>query len=107
MPENEEKKGITQAIALSYDVKNDGAPKVVAKGRGVTAENILKTAKDSSVPIYKNQALTQMLMALELDSEIPPELYTAVAEVLSYVYRTDKLLAISRTLNTHSIDNNR
>lgn len=99
MPNKEGKKGITQAVALSYSAKDDVAPKVVAKGRGVTAENILKTATDNSVPIYKNQGLTQMLMALELDSEIPPELYTAVAEVLSYVYRTDKLLGISRTLS--------
>ncbi|MDR2007326.1 MAG: EscU/YscU/HrcU family type III secretion system export apparatus switch protein [Acidaminococcales bacterium] len=94
----EEKKEITQAVALSYDTEKDSAPKVVAKGRGVTAENILKTAKNSFVPVYQNKALTQMLMALELDSEIPPELYQAVAEVLSYVYRVDKLLELNRRL---------
>ncbi len=97
MPDGKGKE-IKQAVALSYDVKGDGAPKVVAKGRGVTAENILQTAITNSVPVYQNKALAQMLMAIELDSEIPPELYKAVAEVLSYVYRTDKLLAMSKSL---------
>jgi flagellar biosynthesis protein len=94
----EEKKEIPQAVALSYDTQEDGAPKVVAKGKGVTAENILQTAKNNFVPVYQNKALTQMLMALELDSEIPPELYQAVAEVLSYIYRADKLLEAGRRL---------
>ncbi|MDR3348766.1 MAG: EscU/YscU/HrcU family type III secretion system export apparatus switch protein [Acidaminococcales bacterium] len=96
----EEKKEIAQAVALSYDTEKDSAPKVVAKGKGVTAENILKTAKSSFVPVYQNKALTQMLMALEIDSEIPPELYQAVAEVLSYVYRVDKLLEANKRLGS-------
>ena len=103
MPE-EKKQEITQAIALRYEAGGDGAPKVVAKGRGLTAENILKTAVNNSVPVYQNKVLAQMLMALELDSEIPPELYQAVAEVLSYVYRTDKLMELSRQLSGEPID---
>lgn len=95
----EEHKEITQAVALKYDVNNNAAPKIIAKGKGVTAENIMQTALGNSVPIYQNKALTQMLMALELDSEIPPELYQAVAEVLSYVYRADKLLGLNKSLN--------
>jgi flagellar biosynthesis protein len=94
----EKKQELTQAVALRYDAREDSAPKVVAKGRGLTAENILKTAADNAVPVYQNKPLTQMLMALELDSEIPPELYKAVAEVLTYVYKADKLLEASRTL---------
>ena len=95
---SEKKEEPAQAVALSYDTQKDNAPKVLAKGRGVVAENILKAAKNSFVPVYQNKALTQMLMALELDSEIPPELYQAVAEVLSYVYRVDKLLEASKRL---------
>lgn len=95
----EEKNELTQAVALRYDHNDDAAPKIVAKGKGLIADNILQTAQSNAVPIYKNKALTQMLMALELDSEIPPELYQAVAEVLSYVYRTDKLMGVSKSLN--------
>lgn len=94
----EENKEQKQAVALRYDTDGDSAPKVIAKGRGHIAENILQTAQNSKVPVYQNKGLTQMLMALELDSEIPPELYQAVAEVLSYVYRTDKMLGMSKSL---------
>ena len=94
----DDKKETVQAVAVSYDAQQDAAPRIVAKGRGLVAENILQTAKNNFVPVQQNKALTQMLMALELDSEIPPELYQAVAEVLSYVYRTDKLLETSKRL---------
>ena len=94
-----EKDELKQAVALKYEHLNDNAPKIVAKGKGLIADNILQTAGNNAVPIYKNKALTQMLMALELDSEIPPDLYQAVAEVLSYVYRTDKLIGINKSLN--------
>lgn len=87
---NEDKnKSKTQAVALKYDEKNI-APKVVAKGKGYIAENILNAAKQNSVPIYQNKTLTSMLMAVDIDREIPPELYTAVAEILAYVYRMDQ-----------------
>lgn len=79
-----------KAVALKYDAKNNAAPKVVAKGKGHVAENILKAAKSNSVPVYQNKSLVNMLMALEIDKEIPAELYTTVAEVLAYVYRIDK-----------------
>lgn len=85
----ENKKEISQAVALQYNEKNN-APKVVAKGNGFIADNIIKAAKQNSVPVYKNKTLAGMLMAVELDREIPPDLYTAVAEVLAYVYRMDQ-----------------
>ena len=78
------------AVALRYDQENDNAPKVVAKGRGFVADNILQAAKQNAVPIYQNKTLAGMLMAVDLDREIPPQLYTAVAEVLAYVYRMDE-----------------
>jgi flagellar biosynthesis protein len=79
-----------QAIALRYQQDNNAAPKVVAKGSGFVAEKILETAKQHSVPVYQNKTLVSMLMAVELDREIPPELYQAVAEVLAYIYHVDQ-----------------
>ena len=78
-----------KAVALKYDPETNTAPKVVAKGRGYVAENILAAAQSNSVPVYQNKALVNLLMALDLDKEIPPELYTTVAEVLAYIYRMD------------------
>lgn len=89
MSEKEQEK-LSKAVALKYDTKGSTAPIVVAKGTGVIAGNIIHTAKEHGVPIYQNKTLTGMLMAVELDREIPPELYQAVAEVLAYIYRLDQ-----------------
>lgn len=83
---------IQQAIALSYQKDNNTAPKVIAKGSGFVAEKIVATAKQHSVPVYQNKTLVSMLMAVELDREIPPELYQAVAEVLAHIYRIDQII---------------
>lgn len=85
-----------KAVAIRYDNKVDKAPKVIAKGAGVVADNILAAARQGAVPVYRNRTLTTMLMAVELDREIPPELYKAVAEVLAFVYRLDKSRAPGR-----------
>lgn len=79
-----------KAVALRYDMERDQAPRVVAKGRGHVAENILAVAQKSTIPVYQNKTLVNMLMALEIDREIPPELYRTIAEVMAYVYRIDK-----------------
>ncbi len=79
-----------QAIALRYNKNENIAPKIVAKGSGYVAENILLAAQKAAVPVYKNKTLATMLMALEVDREIPPNLYSAVAEVLACVYRMDQ-----------------
>jgi len=79
-----------QAVALSYQQQDQNAPKVIAKGSGFIAERIVATAKQNSVPVYKNKTLVSMLMAVELDREIPPELFQVVAEVLAYIYRIDQ-----------------
>lgn len=89
---SEEKSERPQAVAISYNRETDSAPRVVAKGAGQVAEQILAVAKDSAVPVYKNKALTGMLMAVELDREIPPELYQAMAEILAQIYRLDQTL---------------
>ena len=79
-----------KAVALKYDVSKDRAPRVVARGRGAIAEKIIAIAKENHVPLYEDQNLVQILEALELETEIPPELYRAVAEVLAFIYRLNK-----------------
>ena len=85
-----EKLAEQKAVALKYDMQQDAAPRVIAKGRGHVAEHILATAQKNSIPVYQNKTLVNMLMALEIDREIPPELYKAIAEVMAYVYKMDK-----------------
>lgn len=75
------------AVAIKYDVDNDKAPKVVAKGMRVHAEKIKELAKHYGVPILRNVPLAQALNKLDVDEEVPEELYEAVAEVLAFVYK--------------------
>ncbi|MBO6291985.1 MAG: EscU/YscU/HrcU family type III secretion system export apparatus switch protein [Selenomonas sp.] len=79
-----------KAVALRYDMERDKAPRVVAKGRGYVAENIMAAAQQNTIPVYQNKTLVNMLMAIDIDREIPPELYRAIAEVMAYVYRIDQ-----------------
>jgi flagellar biosynthesis protein len=76
-----------KAVALKYDRKKDNAPRVIAKGRGEIAEKIIEVAKAHNVPMHEDKNLIQILEALDLETEIPPELYRAVAEVLAFIYR--------------------
>ena len=81
-----------KAVALKYDKEKDNAPKVVAKGKDYMAERIIHIAKENGVPIYPDRDLVQVLEALDLDFEIPAELYRAVAEVLIFVYDLNRKL---------------
>jgi flagellar biosynthesis protein len=74
------------AAALKYDRQKDSAPKVVAKGRGVIAERIIELAREHDVPVRNDPALVQILSRLDIDEQIPVELYKAVAEILAFVY---------------------
>lgn len=85
-----------QVVALRYNQDQAKAPLVIAKGKGYVAEKILETAKANAVPVYQNKTLVSMLMAVELDQEIPPAMYQAVSEVLSYVYRLDQKMGKRR-----------
>ncbi|MDQ8726405.1 EscU/YscU/HrcU family type III secretion system export apparatus switch protein [Bradyrhizobium sp. LHD-71] len=73
------------AVALHYD--KQGAPRVVAKGRGTIGETIIEVAKANNIPIEENEILAGALSNVELGDEIPEELYKAVAEVLIFVLR--------------------
>jgi len=77
----------SRAVALRYDREKESAPRVVAKGRGLVAEAIIARAREHGVPLHEDANLATALSALELETEIPPELYRAVAEVLAFLYR--------------------
>jgi flagellar biosynthesis protein len=80
-----------KTVALQYDdTKPESAPKVVAKGSGAIAEKIIEKANESKIPIYEDKALVEVLSEIEIDREIPPELYKAVAEILAWVYKAHK-----------------
>jgi len=75
------------AVALRYDAPRDAAPRVVAKGKGAQAEEILRIAFANDIKVREDADLAALLSAVELDSEIPLAAFTAVAEILSYLYR--------------------
>lgn len=79
---------LLSAVALSYGT-DDPAPKVVAKGRGLVAEEIIKRANDSGVYIHQSKELVTLLMKLDLDDAIPPALYRVVAELLAWLYHIE------------------
>ena len=85
-----EGKEATIAAAIEYDGKIDSAPRVTARGRGVVAEKIIELATKHKIPIKKDPALVQILSRLDIDEQIPPELYRAVAEILAFVYSVNE-----------------
>lgn len=80
------------AVAISYDI-DDAAPKILATGKGAMAEKIIQKAKESDVPLYKDNKLANTLSKLQIGDMIPPELYEVVAEILVFVDDMDKLKA--------------
>jgi flagellar biosynthesis protein len=74
------------AAALKYDSQKHEAPLVTAKGRGVIAEKIISLARKNGIPIKEDPGLVQILSKLDIDEQIPPALYKAVAEILAFVY---------------------
>jgi len=79
-------KETTVAAAIEYDETRDSAPRVTARGRGITAEKIIGIAKKHGIPVKEDPALAQILSRLDIDEQIPVELYRAVAEILAFVY---------------------
>ena len=73
------------AVALRYDQK-DAAPRVVAKGYGNIADTIIRTAKDNGLYVHESPELVNLLMQVNLDAQIPPQLYVAIAELLAWIY---------------------
>lgn len=88
----EESKKEKTAVAIAYEPK-DGAPKILASGKGAVAEKIIETAKENKVPFYQDHKLAETLSKLEIGDAIPPELYEVVAEILVFVDDMDRLKA--------------
>jgi len=79
-----------KAVALKYDANKQRAPKVTAKGEGEIAQKIIEIAKENDIPIKEDKDLVEMLSKIELDREVPPEMYKAIAEVFSFIYKVTK-----------------
>jgi flagellar biosynthesis protein len=85
-----------KAVALKYQEDGNSAPKVVAKGKGAIADKIMEKAKEFDVPIFQNKALADSLLNLNLDEQIPSNLYKAVAEVFVWLIKSEKKAQISK-----------
>ena len=80
------------AIAIKYDSKEMAAPKVVAKGKDYIAQKIKEIAIENDVPIVEDKPLAQVLYkTVEIDEQIPPDLFKAVAQILAYIYQMKKV----------------
>lgn len=87
------KSTIKKAVALRYAPEQpNAAPTIIAKGNGAIADAILEKAREHGVPIQEDKSLVEVLSKLDLNQEIPSELYQLVAEVLSFIYRSDARL---------------
>ncbi len=76
------------AVALAYG-SGDGAPRVVAQGRGLVADEIIRVAQEHQVFVHQSTELVALLMQVDLDREIPPSLYRAIAELLAWLYQLE------------------
>ncbi|MFH1155845.1 MAG: EscU/YscU/HrcU family type III secretion system export apparatus switch protein [Pseudomonadota bacterium] len=75
-----------KAVALRYDYKRDTVPRVTAKGAGPVAQKILDLANEHGVPIKQDPDLVEVLSRLDIQEEIPADIYVAVAELLAFIY---------------------
>jgi flagellar biosynthesis protein len=80
---------LQQAVALTYE-HGEFAPKVLASGKGLVAEQIIAKAKEHQIYIHESKDLVGLLMQVDLDENIPPALYQAVAEILAWLYQLEK-----------------
>ena len=80
---------LPSAVALAYR-EGDIAPRVVAKGRGWLAEEIMRRAAEAGVYVHQSRELVSLLMQVDLDRHIPPQLYRVVAELLAWLYRMEQ-----------------
>lgn len=87
-PKNPAKPPKQKAVALRYNAEREEAPRVVATGEGHIAAQIVRIALDNGITIHKDSDLVEILSKLDIDALIPLEAFAAVAEILSYIYRT-------------------
>ncbi len=79
---------LQNAVAITY-LTGESAPKVVAKGRGLIAEEIIARARQNGIFVHESKELVALLMQVDLDQHIPPALYRAVAELLAWLYHIE------------------
>lgn len=82
---NDTERSLRTAVALAYRA-DDSAPKVVAKGKGLIAEEIVARAKEHGIYVHESPEMVALLMQVDLDEKIPPQLYVAIAELLAWLY---------------------
>ncbi len=76
------------AVALAYQT-GEAAPRVTAKGHGLIAKAIIEKARSAGIYVHESPELVSLLMQIDLDQRIPPELYLAVAELLAWLYKLE------------------
>lgn len=79
-----------KAAALKYDKTSGEAPKIIATGKGELAKRIIEKANEFDIPIFANEALVNSLVDLEIDRQIPAELYQSVVEVFIWLMKNEK-----------------
>jgi len=79
-----------RAVALKYDPLLDNAPRLVAKGKDRLAEKILEIAREHDIHVHEDPNIVEILSQLDLNEEIPPDLYVVIAELLAFVYSLDR-----------------
>lgn len=90
--ESEDGQKVKTAVAVAYE-PGERAPKIIATGKGYTAERIIEKAKEEKIPFYKDDKLAKTLSKLEIGEMIPPELYEVVAEILVFVDDMERMKA--------------
>lgn len=90
MEEKKQNDKFSKAVALAYEQNSRTAPKVLAKGKGAIADKIIEKAKEYDIPLFASAALVDSLLEVELEQEIPPELYRAVVEVFVWLYNNEQ-----------------
>ncbi len=87
---NDDLKQSKKAVALKFDPERDLAPVVAAKGRGFIADKILEIANEYGIPVKEDSDLIQLLYKIDIEEEIPPQLYVVIAEILAFIYKINK-----------------
>lgn len=87
---------LKKSVALRYDPQLEAAPVIIAKGKGYLAEKIIALANEHGIHVQQDPALVELLMDCDINEQIPPQLYQAVAAVLGAVYRVNRQLAQER-----------
>ncbi|MWV62905.1 flagellar biosynthesis protein FlhB [Helicobacter saguini] len=85
-----------KAAALAYEEYKDHAPKVVASGQGMIAEAIIKKANEFNIPLFCNAELVDSLVKMDINSNVPPELYQAVVDVFIWLQNAENKASISK-----------